>query len=203
MLKELFEATFYVTFPARKNVTIALDEQVFDSDFSLVDPMACRDCRYPCASNETERHQLLVKNNTSEVHVISFDDVFKPVGEQVGLTCDYMLDDGEEVALVEMTCATSEYVTSKRQKARAQLYNTLCLLRANPVIKQHLEQEESCFVVFSWKETLPQTSIADSVESGMMGMASMVDSVYSPDNFSIFDYGFLLREIRYPLPFVW
>ena len=32
----------------------------------------------------------------------------------------------------------------------------------------------------------------------MMGMTVMADEVYSPDNESKFDFGFKLKEIRYP-----
>ena len=97
MLKELFESTFYVTFPAKKNVTIALDEQVHLGEFSLVDPKACRDCKFKCSDVEEGRKQLLVNAN-SEVHVMSVDSVMNNIAEDVGDTCDYMLDDAEKVA---------------------------------------------------------------------------------------------------------
>jgi len=38
----------------------------------------------------------------------------------------------------------------------------------------------------------------DSVEASMKGMIQMTDEVYSPDNESRFDFGFKLKEIRYP-----
>ncbi len=183
-------------------MTVSLDERTYSSDFSLVDPKACSACRFPCDEHTPEKRQLLVEAN-STVSVISMEEVMSYMKESAGLVCDYMMDDGKTVALVEMTCSASGYVTSKRQKARRQLYDTLCLLRANPDVKRHLEQEENRWAIFSWKNTLPRTQSADLVESGMMGMVSMVDNVYSPDNVSDFGFGFLLREIRYPQPLVW
>lgn len=119
MLKELFEATFYLSFPPKKHVKIALEEQIYVSDFSLVDPKACRACRCQCSDNEAGRKQLLVRTE-SPVNVISLDNVLSYIEEPVGPICDYMLDD-----------------------------------------------------------------------------------VYSPDNVSKFDYGFLLKEIRFPYSLVW
>lgn len=119
-------------------MTVSLDEKTYSSGFSLVDPKACNACRVPCNEHASERRQLLVEA-TSTVNVINIEEVMSYVKEDVGLTCDYMLDDGKTVALVEMTCSASEYVTSKRQKARRQLYDTLCLLRANPDVKMHLD----------------------------------------------------------------
>ena len=38
----------------------------------------------------------------------------------------------------------------------------------------------------------------DDIESSMKGMTVLNDVIYSPDNESKFDFGFKLREIRYP-----
>ncbi len=203
MLKELLEHSFYVTYPAKSHVTVALEENVYDGDFSLVDPKACRDCRHQCSDVETERAQLRVDART-EVHVISIDEVMGNIEEQVGDSCDYMLDDNKKVAFVEMTCSTSDYVIGKRQKARRQLYNTLCLLYTNPDVRAHLEREKERFVIFSWRETFPKGDGGlDLAESAMMGMTSLVDDVYSPENVSKFDFGFLMREIRFPARLKW
>lgn len=202
MLKELFESTFYVTFPAKTNITIALEEQVHSGKFSLVDPKACRDCKFKCSDVEDERKQLLV-DAKSEVHVMSVDSVMNNIAEDVGDTCDYMLDDNEKVALVEMTCSSSKYVGSKRQKARGQLYNTICLLVTNPDLQKHIENEHIRYAIFSWKKTYPEDGGEDPVENIMMGMTKMTDEVYSPDNVSKFDFNFLLKEIRYPDSLEW
>lgn len=202
MLKELFESSFYVTFPARSNVVVALEERVYTGDFSLVDPKACRDCRHQCGETASDRKQLMVRT-AHELNAICIDDVVEYVNECVGPTCDYMLDDGKKIALVEMTCSTSRYATSKRQKARAQLYNTLCLLFANPDIQMHLERESERLAVFSWRDTLLQSDDLDSVEKGMKGLTSMADDVYSTDNVTKFDYDFGLVEIRFPRHLIW
>ena len=41
-------------------------------------------------------------------------------------------------------------------------------------------------------------TVLDVVIRNMMGMTVMADEVYSPDNESKFDFGFKLKEIRYP-----
>lgn len=202
MLKELFESTFYVTFHPKSKLTIALEEQVHLGKFSLVDPKACRDCKFKCSDAEDGREQLLV-NAKSEVHVMSVDSVMNNIAEDVGDTCDYMLDDNEKVALVEMTCSSSRYVGSKRQKARGQLYNTICLLATNPDLRKHIENEDIRYAIFSWKETYPKDDGTDPVENIMMGMTKMTDEVYSPDNVSKFDFNFWLKEIRYPDSLEW
>ena len=53
-------------------------------------------------------------------------------------------------------------------------------------------------MVFSWKETFPKNQEMDSLEASMEGMILMSDEVYSPDNESKFDFGFKMKEIRFP-----
>ena len=197
MLKELFEAHFYGTFPKVENKVLMLDERTVAGDFSLIDPNACNGCKYVCSETPEKREQLKVHADQS-VSIISIDKVFSYVLEKVGEICDYLLETTNTTILVEMTCSTSEHVIDKRQKARRQLYNTLCLLYANPVVRGHIEQNSIRYVVFSWKETFPEDDVMDNIESSMKGMTVLTDIVYSPDNESKFDFDFKLKEIRYP-----
>lgn len=197
MLKELFEASFYVTFPKKEDTILMLDERMAEGDFSLVDAKACQGCKYVCSDNLDEREQLKVHSD-KQVSVVSLDQVFGYVREDVGEISDYLLDGEESAIVVEMTCSTTDYVKGKRVKARGQLYNTLMLLNSNPDVRNHLEKKSSRYVVFSWKETFPENQEMDSVEASMKGMILMSDEVYSPDNESKFDFGFKMKEIRYP-----
>lgn len=120
------------------------------------------------------------------------------MGEDVGEVCDYMLEGEADVMLVEMTCSTTDYVGDKRQKARSQLFNTLTNLYLSPFVKEHIENKAKRSAVFSWKETFDTATATDSAESSMLGMTLMSDEVYSPDNESAFDLGFVLKEVRYP-----
>lgn len=174
-----------------------LDERTVAGDFSLIDPNACNGCKYVCSETPEKREQLKVHADQS-VSIISIDKVFSYVLEKVGEICDYLLETTNTTILVEMTCSTSEHVIDKRQKARRQLYNTLCLLYANPVVRGHIEQNSIRYVVFSWKETFPEDDVMDNIESSMKGMTVLTDIVYSPDNESKFDFDFKLKEIRYP-----
>lgn len=201
MLKELFEGSFYVTFDKKDGVLVNLQERTFNGGFSLLDLSACQGCKYVCSGDPDNREQLRVYSD-HQVYSISVDDVFSYIRDYVGEICDYMIDTSYTIALIEMTCSNSDYVKDKRQKSRRQLYNTLALLCANPVVKHHIEQKEVRYAVFSWKETFPVTSDMDSVEDSMRGMILLPDAVYSPDNESNFDYGFKLKEIRYPDVFV-
>ena len=197
MLKELFEAHFYGTFPKVENKVLMLDERTVTGDFSLIDPKACNGCKYVCSEVPEQREQLKVHADQN-VSIISIDQVFSFVRENVDAICDYMLDSTNTTILVEMTCSTSEHVIGKRQKARGQLYNTLCQLYANPVVKGHIEQKSIRYVIFSWKETFPDEGGMDNIESSMKGMTVLTDVVYSPDNESNFDFDFKLKEVRYP-----
>ena len=40
MLKELFEASFYITFPKKEDTVLMLDERIFQGNFGLVDAHA-------------------------------------------------------------------------------------------------------------------------------------------------------------------
>ncbi len=197
MLKELFEAHFYGTFPKVDNKVLMLEEISAAGDLSLLDPNACIGCKYVCNNVPEEREQLKAYC-AQDVNIISIDQLFSFVREEVGEICDYMLDTLNTTALVEMTCSTSEHVIGKRQKARGQLYNTLRLLYANPIVRGHIENKNVRYVVFSWKETFPEEREMDSIESSMKGMTVLTDIVYSPDNESKFDFDFKLKEIRYP-----
>lgn len=201
MLKELFEAHFYGTFHKVENKVLMLEERTDTGDFSLIDTNACVGCKYVCNDVPEERKQLNV-HSAKNVNIISIDHVFSFVREEVGDICDYMLDTLNTTILVEMTCSTSEHVIGKRQKARRQLYNTLCLLYANPVVRGHIENNNVRYVVFSWKETFAEGRELDSIESSMKGMTVLTDIVYSPDNESMFDFGFMMKEIRYPYALV-
>lgn len=197
MLKELFEASFYATFPKKEDKILMLDERTAEGDFSLVDAKACQGCKYVCSDNPDEREQLKVHSDKS-VSIVSLDQVFGYVQESVGEISDYLLEGPESAVVVEMTCSTTDYVKGKRVKARSQLYHTLSLLYSNPDVRNHLEKKSSRYVVFSWKETFPENQEMDSVEESMKGMVLMSDEVYSPDNESKFDFGFRMKEIRYP-----
>ena len=76
------------------------------------------------------------------------------------------------------------------------------IVMTSPVVKEHIERLAVHYVVFSWRETFNGNNIDDAVGSSMTGMTVMVDEVYSPDNDSKFDFGFKLKEIRYPLALV-
>ena len=197
MLKELFEAHFYSTFHKKAKVVLMLDERTVQGDFTLLDTNACQGCRFVCSDDPKEREQLKVHGDHT-VYILNMDQVFSYVEEDVGEICDYMLEGTASVTLVEMTCSTTDYVKGKRQKARGQLYNTLDSLFTSPTIRNHIEKIPIRYVVFSWKETFPDDGEMDSVETSMRNMILMTDEVYSPDNESRFDYGFKIREIRYP-----
>lgn len=197
MLKELFETSFYITFPKKEDKVLMLEERIAQGDFGLVDNHACQGCRYVCSDNIEEREQLKVHGDL-QVGILSMDQVFDYVREDVGKISDYLLEGKNSAFLIEMSCSTIDYVKGKRIKARGQLYNTLSLLFTNPDVKSHLEKKVARYVVFSWKETGPDDVEMDSVETSMKDMILMSDEVYSPDNESKFDFGFKLREIRYP-----
>lgn len=197
MLKELFEASFYKTFPKKGDKVLMLEERMAQGDFSLVDTKACQGCKYVCSDNPDGREQLKAHGD-KQVSIVSLDQVFDYVREDVGEISDYLLDGTESAVMVEMTCSTTDYVKGKRVKARGQLYNTLSLLYKNPDVRNHMENKQARYVVFSWKETFPENQEMDSVEASMKGMILMSDEVYSPDNESKFDFGFKMKEIRYP-----
>ena len=196
-MKELFEASFYLTFPKKEDKVLILEERMAQGDFSLVDTKACQGCKYVCHDNPDEREQLKAHGD-NQVYILSLDQVFEYVCEDVGEISDYLLDGAESAVVVEMTCSTIDYVKGKRVKARGQLYNTLSLLNTSPDVRNHLNNKQAHYAVFSWKETFPENQGMDSVEASMKGMILMSDEVYSPDNESKFDFGFKMKEIRYP-----
>lgn len=197
MLKELLEGHFYGTFPKVSGCVLNLTEFSLSGEFSLLDPKACGGCHFVCSSNPADREQLKV-NSSHQVNIISIDEVFRYVKENVGETCDYLLESDNMLVILEMTCSTTDYVPDKRQKARHQLYNTLTLFFTSPIVRHHIERQATRYVVFSWKETFDPSVTTDSISNCMLGMTTMTDAVYSPDNESKFDFGFRLKEIRYP-----
>ena len=197
MLKELFESQFYRTFPKVEGVVLLIEEREEVGDFSLLDTKACVGCKFVCSESPESREQLRVKSDKS-VSIVNVEQVFGYVKEELGEVCDYLLEGEDSSYFIEMTCSTTAYVTSKRVKARAQLYNTLDRLFTCPPVKTHIEKRAVRYVVFSWRDTSASDSVIDDVEQTMRDMTVMTDAVYSPDNESQFDFGFKLREIRYP-----
>lgn len=176
MLKELFESCFYSTFPAKPGEIINLRESIYNGDFSLLDPEACRDCHYPCNPKVENREQLRVHSTTC-IYSIKMDDIFKPISEKLGEMCDYLLDDGRKLALIEMTCATKEYVGSKREKCIGQLFNTLTNLRTCGPISQHIDRSYEREAVFSWKKTVAPVDSEDLVEMSMTAMTELEETI--------------------------
>jgi len=197
MLKELLESQFYIIFPKAENTVLMVKERQESGDFTIIDPKACARCKYICSDEPKDREQLKV-SCFNPVSIVNMEQVFSYVQEDLGEVCDYMMETATSFVLVEMSCATTEYVENKRSKARGQLYNTLEKLFTCPSIKEHIENKTIHYVIFSWKETVPIGSEMDEVEKSMRDMTILADAVYSPDNELKFDFGFRLREIRYP-----
>lgn len=197
MLKELLEAHFYCTFPKVEDKVLIVNEVTKSGNFSLVDPKACAGCKFVCNEEPSEREQLKV-TSTKPVSIVNLEQAFSYIQEDVGEVCDYMLDSTDTTMLVEMTCSTTEYVKSKRPKARGQLYNALEKLFTCHPVRSHIEKRTLHYVIFSWKETFPDEAEMDDAEKSMRGMTILADAVYSPDNESKFDFGFKMKEIRYP-----
>lgn len=197
MLKELFESQFYITYPKAKDKMLMVEERHESGVFSIIDPRACVGCKYVCSDEPKDREQLKVAC-TESASIVDMEQVFSFVQEDLGEVCDYMLEATDSSVLVEMSCSTPEYVMSKRPKARGQLHNTLEKLFTCPPIRKHIENKANRFVVFSWKETVTSNVEMDDVERSMRDMTILADAVYSPDNESKFDFGFKLKEIRYP-----
>lgn len=195
MLKELFESSFYHTFKQQEN-QLFLTEFTHSGEFSLKDSLACNDCIVKCAEEDENREQLRIKTR-NVVYVMKLDQVFELSKEDLGENCDFIIDDSKGIALIEMTCSNSDYIVGKRIKARGQLYNTLCVLFANPDFRAHIERRHTKFVVLSWKNTESRHD-ADSIEDTMGYFTAMTDEVYSPENVSKFEFDFLYKEIRYP-----
>lgn len=197
MLKELFEGHFYGTFPKVADRVLNLTEHIQSGSFSLLDKKACQGCHYICESNPESREQMRVES-ILPVSLISLDEAFSYVKENLGETSDFLLESHDVAAVVEMTCSTTDYVIEKRQKARRQLYNTLGILMTSSIVRQHIERLNTRVAVFSWRETFASAIAGDTVGESMTGMTVMADEVYSPDNESQFDFGFKMKEIRYP-----
>lgn len=194
MLKELFESSFFTVYPLRRNVSLCLFEEEYQGLFSLADQVACESCIYPCGD---EKVQLSIESNKS-VHVIKLDQVFEILNEDVGKNCDYLLDNNDVIVLVEMTCCSDKFSGSKRQKAKGQLYNTLNILLSVGTINLHINDKSKRYVVFSWKDTTLIKDTEDIVDINMSNMTILNDEVYSIDNESKFDFGFLYKEVRFP-----
>lgn len=201
MLKDLLEAHLYCTFPKVENKVLNLNEVTKSGSFSLVDSKACIGCIFVCNEEPSEREQLKI-TSTKPVNIVNIEQVFSYIKEDVGEVCDYMLDGADFTMLVEMSCSTTKYVKSKRPKARGQLYNTLEKLFTCPSVRTHIEKNALRYVIFSWKETFPDKMEMDDAEKSMRVMTILADAVYSPDNESKFDFGFKMKEIRFPYALV-
>jgi hypothetical protein len=195
MYKELFESSFYHTFEQQGD-NLFLIETKHVGEFSLTDSLACVDCIYKCSEDEKQREQIKVLASNT-VYSMKLDQVFILTRENLGKNCDYIIGDTSTVALIEMTCSNTDYVIGKRVDAKRQLYNTLCVLNSNPDIRNHIERKIAKYVVFSWRDTGNHYS-PDDAERSMGYLTAMTDEVYSPDNVSKFDFGFMYKEIRYP-----
>lgn len=203
MLKELFESSFYITYPQKQNVRVSINERVHSGNFSLYDSLSCNACA-TCIADPTVRENIKI-SSSSPIHEVSMSEVTSFVKEDISENCDFVLDDGTKtIILLEMTCSQPKYVDgSKRNKATKQLYETLVCLFANPGLKQHIESYVNKYVVFSWKNTQNEVDRNDKVEQGFLAFTDFSDETYSPDNYRNFDFDFKFKEIRYPHVLEW
>ncbi len=203
MLKELFESSFYKTYPPKEDTLVNINERTHSGLFSLYDPLACHSCVI-CLMSPTSKENIKIAT-ASEIHEISMSEVVSYIKEATSQNCDYILDDGVDTfTLLEMTCSQPIYVeNSKRNTAIRQLYNTLVCLFTNPNIKQHIENHSNKYVIFSWKNTLNTIDRSDPVEQGFLAFTDFSDETYSPDNYRKFDFDFKYKEIRYPHILEW
>lgn len=200
MLKELFESSFYITYP-HKNKQVFLNELVYEKRNPLYDFWACQNCKkYDKTVSSCYNINVETKN---KVYGISINDVFDLIKENVGDWCDYMLCDNTRMVLMEMTCSQERYVkTSKRSKALEQLINTKCILQANPCVQTFMNNHTIKYMIFSWKDTTPKDT-KDPTEKGFSIFIGISNEVYSPDNVQNIYDDFKFKEIRYPDILYW
>lgn len=200
MLKELFESSFYITYPHKENL-ICLIESKYTKKFTLNDLLACQDCKiYSEGASCCYNINIEAKDS---VYCINANDVFKPIKEDIGDCCDYILSDDTRMVLIEMTCSQEKYVrTCKRSKALDQLTNTKCVLLANPCVKSFMDNHTIKYMIFSWKDTTPKYT-KDSTEKGFSIFGEIANEAYSPDNVQDIYDDFKFKEIRYPDILCW
>lgn len=204
MLKELFESSFYITYPQRPDIRVLINERIHRSGtFSLYDSLSCKTCE-KCIADPSARENIKI-TTSSPIHEISMSEVIGFVKEEISDNCDCILDDGTNTfTLLEMTCSQPKYIEgSKRNKALRQLYETLVSLFANSNIRKHIEGYKNKYAVFSWKNTLNAVDRNDTVEQGFLAFTDFSDEIYSPDNYRKFDFDFKYKEIRYPHILEW
>lgn len=203
MLKELFESSFYITYPHKQNTRVSINERIHTGTFSLHDSLSCNSCP-TCIADPLTKENIKI-STFSPIHEVSMSEITGLVKEEISENCDYILDDGTNTfALLEMTCSQPKYVDGgKRNKAMRQLYETLVCLFTNSNIRQHIERYKNKYAVFSWKNTLDLVDRNDKVEQGFLAFTDFSDEIYSPDNYRKFDFDFKYKEIRYPHILEW
>lgn len=200
MLKELFESSFYITYPHDEQL-IFLKESEHTEKFTLNDLSACRDCK-TYSTGASCCYNINVEAEDS-VCCINANDVFKPIKEDIGDWCDYILSDNTRMVLLEMTCSQERYVkTNKRTKAIEQLTNTKCVLQANPCVQKFMNNHTIKYMIFSWKDTTPKDT-KDPTEKGFAIFTRIAKEVYSPDNVQDIYDDFKFKEIHYPDILYW
>ena len=93
MLKELFETSFYYTYPPKEGVTVNLREQEFIGDGCLVDEIACQGCVDKCNANPLAREQFRFYSD-KQTYVLSINKVLSFLDTDLGENCDYIIDNG-------------------------------------------------------------------------------------------------------------
>ena len=199
MLKELFEGTFYWTFPKKTDVVVNIQEKIYSGVFSLNDPIACASCE-SCLNDESQRKNIII-TTISPLSVISVSQVVSYIQDSIGKNCDYMMANMNTVCFIEMTCSASEYVnryeSGKRMMAKAQLSNTTTIFMSNPNVKTFIDGKDNRMAVFSWKDTTYPNDVDDVIERGFEVFSDIAKDLSSDKN-ELYINGFLFKEIIYP-----
>lgn len=199
MLKELFEGTFYWTFPKKTDTVVNIQEKIYSGVFSLNDPIACGSCKV-CMSDESQRKNIVV-STLSPLSVISVSQVVSYIKDSIGNNCDYMMANMKTVCFIEMTCSSVEYVnryeSGKRMTAKTQLSNTTSIFMSNPNVRTFIDGKENRIAVFSWKDTSHPNDADDMTEKGFEVFSEIAKDL-SLDKNALYINGFLFKEIIYP-----
>ncbi len=184
-------------------LSLSVAEDCREGDWGLTDKRSCADCS--THSNyfyiSCDDKIVLKLHSGAPVRAIRLEEVFQTSPElSAGGCCDYLLYDGDKVALCELTCSRPEHVGGKRARAYAQLSDSIDKLGKIGGVGEKVGKLEVKDAVFAARrKVFALESTEDEVQRAMRPFFSMTASATRTD----MGNGFSFLTVDYPQVYEW
>ena len=201
------------------NRSIVVNEDTYDSDFTVTDWKACTDCQNntPYFYNQCYHQEVLKVSTTKEIKLISLENYFQQFSDKKeivsGNTCDYLLYGQNKIVFTDLTCIRPNYIDShivegkhkegKRAQVFKQIKDSITRLSVCPEISEQIASYNEKIALFALRK---KEFAFDHLDEGLKPMVSFMRMTNEQTKLGIaqqMEYGFKFITNEYPKSYQW